>query len=128
MVRIWYLQGQQESDKVLLFVVRKADAEPLVIEVDHGIEVLCRVVVEIGCPGRQRAEDGPLEPPDVFPLAGDQCATGVGRLDRLEWRRVVPKRVQRQVRRATRSVGQPDIERGWDRVIAGARCVVTGRA
>src|SRR5260221_5721073 len=121
-------KGEQEGAQITYFVVGEADAEPLVVEVDGRVQILRRAVMEIRRPRRQRAEDRSLEPADILPLAGDQRASRIGDLDRSERRRRVPERVKRQIGRAARRVGQADVERGRDRMIAGAWRVVTCRA
>ena len=75
------LEREQESNQIVFLGVGKADAKPLVIEVDDGIQVACRAVMEIGSPCRERAQDRALESSDVLPFAGDKRAARIGGLN-----------------------------------------------
>jgi len=83
--------------------------------------------VEIGGSPRKRAQDWALEARNVFPFAGDQRSTGVGRLYGLA-RADALERVERHVRGTPRSVGQTDVERRRNRVVAGLGGIVASRA
>src|SRR6187551_252148 len=76
------LQRSQERDQVVLLLLRKANPEALVVEIDDGGQIVGRAVVEIRCPTRECAQDGPFEAPDVLPATGDERAPRIGRLDR----------------------------------------------
>src|SRR5689334_11326447 len=73
------------------------------------------------------AEDGTLELADVLPLAGDHRSARIDCLQRLTCASM-PKRIERHLWRASRCVGDPDVERHRHRVVASLWRVMADRA
>src|SRR4051794_6427992 len=71
-------QRAEERDQIGLLLVREADVESCVVEVDDGLEVGARAVVEVRGAGGEAAQDRALELADVLPAPGEQGAAGVG--------------------------------------------------
>src|SRR5262249_44481850 len=103
------------------------DGEAGVVEVDDLPQVAGGAVVKVGRAGGEAAEYGALELADVLPLAGEQRAAGVGCFAGLA-RGLVAEGIQRHVRRADAVVGQADVDRQGDGVVADVGRVMAGGA
>src|SRR5439155_21611071 len=102
-------------------------AEALVVEIDDRAKIRGGPVVEVGGTRGEATEDRPLELADVRELARDERAAGIRSLHGPAVRLVL-QRVERQVQRAPRLIGEADVEWRHDRVVAGVRGVVAGGA
>ena len=83
--------------------------------------------MEIRRPGGEPTQNRSLELADVCPLAGFHGSTGIGRLDHFAGCDAL-QRIERHIRGAARCIGQADVQRRLDRMIAGVRRVVARRA
>ena len=107
------LQRPQERQQVGLLLFGKAYCKTPVVKIDDGLEIFREPVVEIRGTRGQPAEDWAFEAADVFPLPRDQRASRIsGDLDLP--RGLVAQRVERHVRSAPLSIGEPDVQRGGD--------------
>jgi hypothetical protein len=121
------LECLQEGDQIGLLPGAQAHVEAAVIERHDVFERRGEPVVEVRGARGQAAQNRPLEPPDVLPLAADQRPAGVGGLHRLA-AAPVAQRVQWHVGCPPRGVGQPEVQRRLDRVVAHVRRVMAGGA
>ena len=126
----------QEVDEIRLILVAEADAETPVIEVDDVPQILGRTIVEIRRAGGEASEDRSLESTDVLALAADHGAAGIGYLVDLSGERAgfAGDRKDRQTSNVEdwwcffAGIGNANVERRLDRMVADVRRVVAGAA
>src|SRR5258705_11199578 len=137
-----HLQRPQESNQVRLLLIRQAQPEADIVEVDRVEECRGRAVVEVRGATGEAAQDGTLEAADVLPFAGDECPARVGHVLDVAGR-LVAQPVGRHVADGKAEpvmytvtacgngdgrIGDPNIQRGWHRMVTGVRRVVARRA
>ena len=118
-------QSPEKSDDILRFAFRQADIKARVVERHRIVQSRCRAVVEIWSAGREAAQDRTFDLADIGPLAGDEGTAGIGRFQRLA-RGFIDQGIKGQVGGPARSIGQADVERHGDRVVADIGSIVAG--
>ena len=132
------LERIQEIDEIGFLLVRKANCEPLVVEVDHVPQGGSRTIVEVRRARSEPAQDRTFEPADILALAGDHGAAWVGHFVDLSgeraFREIAGQREHRQPgnvehrRLLVAGIGNANVERRLDRMVADIRRVVAGAA
>src|SRR5881409_379237 len=137
-----HLQHPQEGNQVRLLLTRQAKPEADIVEVDRVEERRGRAVVEVWGATGEPAQDGTLEAADVLPFARDERPTRVrhvldvaGRLVAQPVSRHVADRKAEPVMHTVTArgngegrIGDPNVQRGWHRMVTGVRRVVARRA
>ena len=77
------LESAQKRDQIFLFLRRKSDVEPRVVEIHNVSKTACRSVMKIRGTARQPAQHRPLDSPDILPCSCNQRTSGIGSADRL---------------------------------------------
>src|SRR5215831_135449 len=68
----------KKGDQIVLFLVRKPDAEALVIEIHDVIESRCGSVMKIRRACSQSAQDWTFHFADIGTMAADECPARIG--------------------------------------------------
>jgi len=124
----------QEIHEIGLLLLRKSDAKSLVVKIHRIQQGRSRTVVEIRCARGEPAQNGPLDFADISALPGDQGTSRIGNPKNLPGERPLPagQGEHRQTgnvenRRALRPrVGDPDVERRLEGMVADIGRIVTG--
>src|SRR5579872_4627131 len=130
------LERIQEIHEIGFLLIRKSDAESLVIEIHRIPQGRGRTVVEVWRSRREPTQNGALDLADIGALSGDQRASRVGDLEYLAGER--PLRAGQgehgqsgdveRWRAFCACIGDADIERRLDGMIADIGRVVASAA
>src|SRR3954467_10204687 len=112
------LQREKKCDEVVVLAVAQTELKTIVVEVDDRIEIVCEAIVKVRGACRETPQYRALEAADVAPIPGDERASGIGGLHDERWIVFVAQCVERHVRRTAQRVGEADVERRRNGVVA----------